>query len=204
MRTGGIANMLRRAIAGALILLVLAVAVLWVDSYRTRPRTPTPPSDFYLMRSTDDALRDIWLPLRWQFLSGSRAAMTTGDRRWIFLFASRGTLSLATVTGLANGQQTSQREISLSEFSLSRRMLNISVPANPWRPAPLVGSYTIHEVTFPCWFVMLAMGAYPVSLFVLNPIRLRRRRRRGLCRACGYDLSHSPERCPECGVSHES
>lgn len=30
-------------------------------------------------------------------------------------------------------------------------------------------------------------------------VRSRRRIRRGLCPGCGYDVRHSPNRCPECG-----
>jgi hypothetical protein len=40
-----------------------------------------------------------------------------------------------------------------------------------------------------------------VTLGVLPPILLRRRRRPGFCRECGYDLRASPERCPECGTA---
>jgi hypothetical protein len=37
------------------------------------------------------------------------------------------------------------------------------------------------------------------TLWLLRRRRVRRRIRRGLCPACGYDVRASPGRCPECG-----
>jgi len=70
----------------------------------------------------------------------------------------------------------------------------------PPRPLPNVG-VTQWSVAVPYW--MLMGIATPLSVMRVYQWRKRRRttRRalRGLCEGCGYDLRHSPGRCPECG-----
>lgn len=49
------------------------------------------------------------------------------------------------------------------------------------------------------WFVVF--GAYPAVWLFGGPWRRYRRRRRGLCLACGYDLTGNVSGvCPECGA----
>jgi hypothetical protein len=60
-----------------------------------------------------------------------------------------------------------------------------------------------HCVNLPMWSLAALSGLGP-TIFLgrgVNAIRRRRRRRaRGLCLRCGYDLRASPDRCPECGA----
>ena len=53
-------------------------------------------------------------------------------------------------------------------------------------------------VGVPHWFLTLAF-AVPPAVGVIRAHRKRRRLRFGLCRACGYDLRATLDRCPECG-----
>jgi hypothetical protein len=57
---------------------------------------------------------------------------------------------------------------------------------------------TVRAVVLPWWVLVFASAVLPV-LRVREVLRDRRRARRGLCRACGYDLRASEGRCPECG-----
>lgn len=49
------------------------------------------------------------------------------------------------------------------------------------------------------WLVALLLLAMP-ALWLHRFRGARRARSRGLCRACGYDLRATPDRCPECGT----
>ncbi len=52
----------------------------------------------------------------------------------------------------------------------------------------------------PSWISVLIPCAYPAIAFIRGPLRRYRRRRRGLCIRCGYNLEGNVSGvCPECG-----
>jgi hypothetical protein len=66
-----------------------------------------------------------------------------------------------------------------------------------------VTTYPVHQryIEIPFWFLLLAAVVYPLyRLIDLPNQRGRRRFAAGQCLACGYDLRHTPDRCPECGL----
>ncbi len=60
--------------------------------------------------------------------------------------------------------------------------------------------YPYRVIVIPHWSLALLTALAPARQ--LNALRIsRRRRRRALCPACGYDLRATPGRCPECGTA---
>ena len=53
----------------------------------------------------------------------------------------------------------------------------------------------------PCGFPFVLFSAYPIFAFIRGPVRRWRRRRKGLCLKCGYDLTGNETGvCSECGT----
>jgi hypothetical protein len=62
------------------------------------------------------------------------------------------------------------------------------------------GKEVYRNVACPHWLLLFALLAPPV-VRVRRTLRLRKLRRSGACRMCGYDLRATPGRCPECGTA---
>ena len=59
----------------------------------------------------------------------------------------------------------------------------------------------VATVRAPAWLLALLLMTYPACDFIRGPLRRRRRRRRGFCLKCGYDLTGNESGvCPECGA----
>ena len=56
-------------------------------------------------------------------------------------------------------------------------------------------SIWIRGFRMPYWFATVLAAVLPAACVIF-----RRRTKKGHCRACGYDLRATPDRCPECGA----
>ncbi|MCH8146427.1 MAG: hypothetical protein IH987_00305 [Planctomycetes bacterium] len=65
------------------------------------------------------------------------------------------------------------------------------------QPRPLTSILVIHAPILP---ILVILTAYPTFAFIRGPLRRYRRRKRGLCLRCGYNLEGNVSGvCPECG-----
>ena len=59
-------------------------------------------------------------------------------------------------------------------------------------------------LTLPFWIATAALSAYPTIAFIRGPLRRWRRRKRGECVNCGYNLTGNVTGvCSECGTEIE-
>lgn len=68
------------------------------------------------------------------------------------------------------------------------------------RAPPFNSTWIFFVIFCPFCVPVLFLAAYPTIAFIRGPLRRRRRRRRGLCIRCGYNLQGNESGvCPECG-----
>jgi hypothetical protein len=80
-------------------------------------------------------------------------------------------------------------------FLAARAMVGPEWNYSFWQSPPPA----FHQLIIPFWtWILLAIPG--PALMISRFVRVRRRRLRGLCLNCGYDLRFSPQRCPECGT----
>ena len=69
-----------------------------------------------------------------------------------------------------------------------------------WRPS-VFRLGTSMTLSTPLWLVVVVFAAYPVIIFMQGSLQRLRRRRKGLCVTCEYDLTGNISGvCPECGT----
>lgn len=171
------------------LLLVTACAALWVrSSYTTELWWWTRPNgDAYFAVSTTGKLR----------LAVQRG-LPPAPPGHFFDSSIWGTVQLkSSAGGVMNLDSFSVYEIDRSVFGFGWTSSK-SVTSTWWTPpvAPVTAEFRC--LAIPYWFLTTLSGL-PLAARGVQEIRAHRRRRRGRCAGCGYDLRATPDRCPECG-----
>ena len=77
-------------------------------------------------------------------------------------------------------------------------------PPTRLRP-PNEAALTLTSVSFPHWVLVVVLSLLPLHWYWMDVLCPRRRRTRGLCVKCGYDLTGASKcRCPECGTPFDA
>lgn len=124
------------------------------------------------------------------------------DHGSVALDASCGYATLSHEAFVAPTQPRTERTIAVGDVVIETTAQTIWVGTDFLRPLETKEMLLVTQsVGFPLWIPFLLFAAYPAMAFIRGPVRRWRRRRKGLCVKCGYNLTGLPEpRCPECGL----
>ncbi len=83
--------------------------------------------------------------------------------------------------------------------STSPGLRNVFLTGDQWLPS-VDARFGQTSLTLPYPMAIASLFAYPTLAFIRGPLRRWRRCRKGLCPACGYNLTGNVSGvCPECG-----
>lgn len=126
------------------------------------------------------------------------------------------TMSPATGNGVAYLARMHIRTASgcrypVAHIAMAEAFPQIGLPThqavhNLW-PSRTTGCPPLHRIFVRTrwWLVCTIIAAYPIVAFIRGPLRRWRRKRKGLCLKCGYDMMGNESGvCPECGTEVEA
>ena len=179
-------------VSGVCLVLLVAAFLVWVRSYwaidevafhRTgswrKYELSTLPGKLRLIR-----LDDWHEPAPVTFVSARRGGVT--EQEWNLKPTA---LSWFPGAPFGNAASVSVRFAGVS-YDRDQFLIRFSEPT------------AVHIWKLPLWPICLLLAMAPASR-VIGVVRWRRRASMGCCRACGYDMRATPERCPECGATGE-
>ncbi len=106
---------------------------------------------------------------------------------------SEGELSILLTTRCEAGRTYKGHDYFLGDFSVHKYVKSLSA-----------SDVLNRSVYVPLWFPLTLLASYPTIAFIRGPLRRWRRRRKGLCLKCGYDLMGNVSGvCSECGTEIE-
>jgi hypothetical protein len=136
-----------------------------------------------------------------------QCTVPVGHQRAVRWIVEQRTAVLAYCWPAPSGASPPMRSWALGRGQLVRGPApHVGVPNPPPMP-PGVGfpdptvEWGCIAVQAPLWLLFALWSSYPIVAFVRGPVRRWRRRRRGLCVKCGYNLTGNVSGiCPECGA----
>jgi hypothetical protein len=188
--------------SAASLLLCAAACAQWVRSYSHEDRIPLPfLGPGRAVRSTAGSLRvgneHLWLDWRAESRAASeRFARSAVEKRDLV----RRDHQIRRARSAVGGRRDAEVDAELDLLNELERDLRARADAlrRDILPPPPPGEPSFVRVV-PYWLPVLCLAAPPAAS-MLRWARRARRRQRGLCRQCGYDLRATPRRCPECGM----
>ena len=136
-------------------------------------------------------------------VGGNGLSILQGETRFDGVVDQTGELYSFGVVAFQSDQFNDISSAFLDSASGRLGLGGVYVATGPAPNADFPGMRHYRLLRLPLWLLLLLTG-FPAALALRRAIIRRRRKRAGLCLACGYDLCESLGRCPECGASRSA